>query len=222
MKRKTQAPDAGQASDSRVVAAEPRLTSSVNERIDIERQLALATCHHESCHAVVAWRFGEMAAYIRLGAVQGGEGDFGGMSWIPPIYDFDPVGMTGTILRPKEKKQDVLKLSYRSAVIAYAGRAGHNKYLSEVLGHKFRAGASHFVSDMKQVREVTTDRKLMAKYRRQAEQMVERDWPMIQKLALALFEHKRMERSEIEDLLGISIGSAEKEEQQQTSNSEDK
>jgi hypothetical protein len=57
------------------------------------------------------------------------------------------------------------------------------------------------------VRQVTTDRKLMAKYRKQAEQMVERDWAMIQKLAFALFERKRMERPEIEDVLGISIGS---------------
>jgi hypothetical protein len=60
---------------------------------------------------------------------------------------------------------------------------------------------------MKQVRQVTTDRKLMAKYRKQAEQMVESNWEMIQKLAFELFERKRLERREIEDLLGIPIDS---------------
>jgi len=174
---------------------------------DIDRQLALATCHHEASHAVVAWRVGEMAGFIQLGSIHGGDGDFGGMSWIPPIYDFDPVGMIKTLLLPG-KKERVPKLSYKSALIAYAGRAGHNKYLSEALGHKFSADRSHFVSDMKQVRQVTTDRKLIAKYRKQAELMVEKDWALIQKLAFAVFERKRMERSEIEDLLGISIGAA--------------
>jgi hypothetical protein len=77
------------ASDSQALAV------GGNERPDIERQLALATCHHEASHAVVAWRLGEM----------------------------------------------------------------------------------------KRVRQVTSDRKLMAKYGKQAEQMVERDWTMIQKLA---------------------------------------
>lgn len=179
---------------------------SVNVWTDIDRQLALATCHHEASHAVVAWRVGEMAGFIQLGAIHGGEGDFGGMSWIPPIYDFDSVEMIKTVLLPG-KKERVPKLSYKSALTAYAGRAGHNKYLTEVVGHKVCADRGHFVADMKQVRQVTTDRKLMAMYRKQAEQMVERDWEMIQKLAFALFERKRMEQSEIEDLLGISIGS---------------
>ena len=174
---------------------------------DIDRQLALATCHHEASHAVIAWRVGEMAGFIQLGAVHGGEGDFGGMSWIPPIYDFDTVGTIKNGLLPGNKGERVPKLSYKSALIAYAGRAGHNKYFSEVVGHKVCADRSHFVGDMKQVRKVTTDRKLMAKYRKQAEQMVERDWEMIQKLAFALFERKRLERHEIEDLLGISIDS---------------
>ena len=92
-------------------------------------------------------------------------------------------------------------------MISYAGRAGHNKYLSEVAGRKICADRSHFAADMEQVRRVTTDRKLMARYRKAAEQMVERDWPMIQRLAFALFEGKRMERAEIEDLLGISVDS---------------
>jgi hypothetical protein len=117
------------------------------------------------------------------------------------------VGTIKTVLLPGKKDERVPKLSYKSALIAYAGRAGHNKYLSEVVGHKVSAAPGHFVGDMRQVRQVTTDRKLMAKYRKQAEQMVEKDWPMIQKLAFALFERKRMERAEIEDLLGISIGS---------------
>ena len=173
---------------------------------DIDRQLALATCHHEASHTVVAWRVGEMARFVQLGEVHGGEGDFGGMCWIPPIYDFDPVGTTKTGLLPG-KRERVRKLSPKSALIAYAGRACHNKYLSEVVGHKVCADRCHFVGDMRQVRKVTTDRKLMAKYRKQAEQMVERDWEMIQKLAFALFERKRLERREIEDLLGISIGS---------------
>jgi hypothetical protein len=155
---------------------------------------------------VVAWRLGEMAGFIQLGSIHDGEGDFGGMSWIPPIYDFDPVGKIKTVLLPG-KKERIPRLSYKSALIAYAGRAGHNKYLSEVVGHRVCADRSHFVSDMKQVRQVTTDRKMMAKYRKQAEQMVESDWGMIQKLAFALFERKRMDRAEIEDLLDISIGS---------------
>jgi hypothetical protein len=178
---------------------------SANKWADTDRQLALATCHHEASHAVVAWRVGEMASFIQLGSIHGGDGDFGGMSWIPPIYDFDPVGMIKTLLLPC-KRERVPKLSYKSALIAYAGRAGHNKYLSDVVGHKVCADRSHFVGDLNQVRQVTTDRKLMAMYRKQADQMVERDWEMIQKLAFALFERKRMERSEIADLLGISIG----------------
>jgi hypothetical protein len=147
------------------------------------------------------------ARFIQLGEVHGGEGDFGGMCWIPPIYDFDLVGTTKTGLLPGKKEERVPKLSYKSALIRYAGRAGHNKFLSDLVGHKTSAAASHFVGDMKQVRQVTTDRKLMAKYRKQAEQMVESNWEMIQKLAFALFERKRLERREIEDLLGISIGS---------------
>jgi hypothetical protein len=63
---------------------------------------------------------------------------------------------------------------------------------------------------MKQVRQVTTDRALMAKYRKyrkQAEQMVAEDWAMIEKLAFALYERKRPEREDIEEILGIEIGS---------------
>ena len=187
-------------------ADEPSLLIG-NEWTDTERLLAFATCHHEASHAVVGWRVGEMARFVQLGEVHGGEGDFGGMCWIPPIYDFDPVGTTKTGLLSGKKEERVPKLSYKSALIHYAGRAGHNKYLSDLVGHKVCADRSHFIGDMRQVRKVTTDRKLMAKYRKQAEQMVERDWEMIQKLAFALFERKRLERREIEDLLGISIGS---------------
>ena len=125
---------------------------------DIDRLLALATCHHEASHAVVAWRVGEMAAFVQLGEVHGGEGDFGGMCWIPPIYDFDPVGTIKAGLPPGKKKERVPKLSYKSALIHYAGRAGHNKYLSDLVGHKVCADRCHFVGDMRQVRKVTTDR----------------------------------------------------------------
>jgi hypothetical protein len=121
---------------------------SGNVLTDIGRQLALATCHHEASHAVVAWRVGEMASFIQLGSIHGGEGDFGAMSWIPPIYDFDPVGMIKTVFLPG-KKERAPKLSYKSALITYAGLAGHNKYLSDVVGHKERADRGHFVADMK-------------------------------------------------------------------------
>jgi hypothetical protein len=46
--------------------------------IETECELALCTCHHEASQAVVAWRVGEMAGFIQLGAVFGGE-----VSWIP-------------------------------------------------------------------------------------------------------------------------------------------
>ena len=84
-----------------------------NVLTDIDRQLALATCHREASHAVVAWRVGEMASFIQLSSIYVGEGDFG-MSWIPPIYDFDPVGLIKTVLVPG-KKERPLKLSYKSA-----------------------------------------------------------------------------------------------------------
>jgi hypothetical protein len=162
---------------------------------EIRRIYMLATCHHEAAHVAAAWRFGQIAESMQLGTIFGGSGDFNGLSEIMPILALE------NIVSVEQGVGCPVKLSPANAIIWYAGRVGHNRYLSTALGRKCCALQSHFKHDLDKVRRVTTDRRLMAEYRNRAEHMVAENWAVIQKLTCALYDKKRLEREDIEKII---------------------
>jgi hypothetical protein len=157
----------------------------------LHRAYRLETAHHEASHVVVAYAL-DMECH---GTELFGE-DGGGRSTIPPTVMFSNDG-------DPSKPIEFLGYKPEKAVVSYAGRVGHTKFLREYTGRpKARPGENHFSSDVVQFSKVVKDDEKLARWaKREAVRLVHENWDLIKVVALELYRKGSLNRWQIEKLI---------------------
>lgn len=157
----------------------------------LPRAYRLETAYHEASHVVVAYALDMECHGMELFGEDGG-----GCSVIPPTLMFSNDGDPTT-------PGGFLGYKLENAVVSYAGRVGHTKFLREYTGRpKARPGENHFSSDVVQFSKFVKDDEKLAQWaKREALRLVDENWDLIKVVARELYGKGSLDRRQIERLI---------------------
>jgi hypothetical protein len=155
----------------------------------LQRAYRLETAYHEGSHVVVAYSLDMECHGIELFGEDGG-----GRSVIPSTVMFS---------NDDDPTSEFLGHKPENAVVSYAGRVGHTKFLREYTGRpKARPGENHFSSDVVQFSKVVKDDKKLAQWAKcEAVRLVGENWDLITVVARELYRKGSLDRWQIEKLI---------------------
>jgi hypothetical protein len=155
----------------------------------LQRAYRLETAYHEASHAVVAYSLDMECHGIELFGEDGG-----GRCVIPPTVMFS---------NDDDPTSEFLGHKPENAVVSYAGRVGHTKFLREYTGRpKAMPGENHFSGDVVQFSKfVKGDEKLAQWAKREAVRLVDENWDLIKDVARELYSKGSLDRLQIEKLI---------------------